>query len=82
MMATNPGKLTTMLIPRLPIDSDDMTKLDALAAAIRSQVEEGETDPFDNAMLAATFGIVDTMKANSSALADIAKTLRKLARTG
>ncbi len=71
-----------MLIPRLPIDSDDMTKLDALAAAIRSQVEEGETDPFDNAMLAATFGIVDTMKANSSALADIAKTLRKLARTG
>ncbi len=53
-----------------------------LGPAVRSQVEEGETDPFDDAMLAGTFGLVDTMKANSSALADIAKTLRKLARTG
>ena len=71
-----------MLIPRLPIDSDDTTRLDALAAAVRSQVEDGETDPFDDAMLAGTFGLVDTMKANGSALADIEKSLRKLARTG
>ena len=80
-MAINPGK-PTMLIPRLPIDGDDTAKLDAFATAVRSQVEEGDKDPFDNAMLAATFGIVDTMKANSSALADITKALRKLARTG
>ena len=71
-----------MLIPRLRIDGDDTAKLDAFATAVRSQVEEGDKDPFDNAMLAATFGIVDTMKANNSALADITKTLRKLARTG
>ena len=70
-----------MLSPRLPIDSNDTTKLDALAAAVRSQVEEGETDPFDNAMLAGTFGLVETMKSSSAALADIEKTLRKLART-
>ena len=71
-----------MLIPRLPIDSDDTNRLDALAAAVRSQVEDGETDPFDDAMLAGTFGLVDTMKANGSSLVDIEKTLRKLARTG
>ena len=71
-----------MLIPRLPIDSDDTTKLDALAAAVRSHVEDGETDPFDDAMLAGSFGLVDTMKANGSALADIEKSLKKLARTG
>ena len=71
-----------MLIPRLPIDSDDTNKLDAFGAAVRSQVQDGETDPFDDAMLASTFGLVDTMKANNSTLTDIEKTLRKLARTG
>ena len=71
-----------MLIPRLPIDSDDTAKLDALAAAVRSRVDDGETDPFDEAMLAGTFGLVETMKASGSALADIEKTLRKWARTG
>ncbi|MGI3903855.1 MAG: hypothetical protein ACRYGP_28445 [Janthinobacterium lividum] len=55
-------------------------KLDDLLAALQREVEQAEADPFDDAMVAAVNGLVETMKAGWIALAEAEVRLGKATR--
>ena len=62
-------------------DTGSRLKLDALATALQAQTDDTEADPFDDAMLAATFGLVELFKTHSDMLEQIRKTVSKLERS-
>ena len=66
--------------PKKSID-DTGSRLDALATALQAQTDEVEADPFDDAMLAATFGLVELAKTHSDMLEQIRKTVSKMERS-
>lgn len=55
-------------------------RLDALHATIQREAEGAEADPFDDAMLAAVAGVVEALKAEADALAEVEARLGKVAR--
>ncbi len=67
--------------PRKTIDAGaTRAKLDGFVGAVRREAEGAESDPFDDAMLAAVVGIAEAMKAEAGALAEVEARLGKLAR--
>ncbi len=70
-----------MLRPKTTIDfKTNGIKLDELGAAVRREAAKSESDPFDEAMVAAVLGVVETMKAEGQALSELEVRLRTLAR--
>lgn len=55
-------------------------KLNAFLAAVRREAEGAETDPFDDAMIAAVVGLAETMRAESVELAALRERMVRLAR--
>ncbi|MGI3903860.1 MAG: hypothetical protein ACRYGP_28475 [Janthinobacterium lividum] len=69
-----------MLRSRKTIDPEATgAKLAELQAALQREIDNAESDPFDDAMVA-VIGLVETMKAESVALAEAEVRQRKLAR--
>ncbi len=64
--------------PQMPADAAD--KIDSLSAEITAHADPDHTDPYDDALLAATFGLINLFKGQDAELRAIQKTLRKLAR--
>ena len=56
------------------------TRLDDAVAAVRREADGAAADPFDEAMMAAVFGIAEALKAETDALADLEKRMGKLGR--
>ena len=70
-----------MLRPRKTIDAvTTCAKLDELQAAVRREVDRAEADPFDDAIVAAVAGLVDAMKSEADALAEVEARLGKATR--
>ena len=58
--------------PRKTIDvGATRAKLGDLVGAVRREVEDAESDPFDDAMLAAVVGIAEAPKAEADAVAAV-----------
>ncbi len=60
--------------------ADTSARLDRLAAAVKSEADGAESDPFDDAMVAAVVGIAEAMQADGTALAELEARLGRLAR--
>ncbi len=55
-------------------------KLNDLVGAVRREAEGAESDPFDDAMLAAVVGIAEALKAKADAVAAVEAQLGKVRR--
>jgi hypothetical protein len=75
------GNVEPMLISRKPVDKEaGRMKLDTLAVGLQREAEGAEVDPFDVAILSATFGLIELSKTHSDALGQLQKSVNKLAR--
>ncbi len=75
-----PETLMTLISKKLIDDTGSRLKLDALATALQAQTDDAEADPFDDAMLAATFALIELSKTHSDTFEQIRKTVSKLER--
>ena len=72
---------TRMLRPRKTIDAAaTAARLDGLQAAVRSEEEGVEMDPFDDAMVTAVLGAAEALETGTVTLAEIEARVEKLAR--
>ena len=70
-----------MLRPRTTIDSrTTIAKLDDLAGALRIEADKADLDPYDEAMLNAVLGLIETAKVETAALGGMETQFGKLAR--
>jgi len=75
------GNVEPMLILRKPVDKEaGRMKLDTLTVGLQREAEGAEVDPFDEAILSATFGLIELSKTHSDALGQLQKSVNKLAR--
>ncbi len=70
-----------MLKPRKTIDAGaTRAKLDDLVGAVRREVEDVESGPSDDAMLAAVVGIAEALKAEAELEARLGRLARRTPR--
>lgn len=75
------GAWDEMLRPRKTIDPvAAVAKLDDLASVLRREADRAEVDPYDEALLGAVFGLIETSKAETVAFGKIETQFGKLAR--
>ena len=60
--------------------ADTCARLDELQVAVRREADSAEADPFDEAMMAAVYGVAEAMKAEADALAKMETRLGRMAR--
>ena len=69
-----------MLRPRVTIDAAaHRAKLDDVVGTVRREADTADADPFDDAMVAAVYGVADALKAQADALAEMEAWMAKLA---
>ena len=70
-----------MLRPRKTADAARISlKLIELQAALQREAVNAESDPFDDALVAAVAGLVETMKVEGAAMEEARKRIVRLAR--
>ncbi|MGI3902549.1 MAG: hypothetical protein ACRYGP_16525 [Janthinobacterium lividum] len=69
-----------MLKPKRLDTASDLLRLDGLMASLRHETEKADSDPFDDALVAAVVGAAEAMKAEGAAMEEARKLIVRLAR--